>query len=205
MNENLQQEGRRKMKKIIFVVSVLFFIAGCDSMRFAPSEIQKQNAWLHNRTAAVTAETARIEGTSEKLQALTQLGQLQSRAFVSYYGMPQEFPTADTAEDILAQSNFNLADAAVEEGAERPQAWQVADAALDLGIGICALLGGVYGTQTVRFLKTAKSKSEALREIIIGNELFKQKNANSVSAFKQAHSEQSQQTRKLVAEMKVVS
>ena len=193
------------MKKVIFVTSVLFFTAGCDSLRFAPSQVQKQNAWLHNRTAAVTAETARTEGASEKLQSLTQLGQLQSRAFVSYYGLPQEFPPADTAEDILAQSNFNLADSAAREGAERPQAWQAADAALDLGIGICALLGGVYGTQAVRFLKTAKGKSQALREIITGNELFKQQNANSAAAFKQAHRKQSSQTRKLVAEMKVVS
>ena len=192
------------MKKIIFVVSMLFVIAGCDSLRFAPSKVQKQNAWLHNRTAAVTADTARTEGASEKLQTLTQLGQLQSRAFVSYYGLPQEFPTADTAEDILAQSNFMLADSAVREGAERPKAWQAADAALDLGIGICALFGGVYGTQAVRFLKTAKSKSHALQEIISGNELFKQQNANSAAAFKQAHSKQSTQTRKLVAEMKVV-
>ena len=193
------------MKKIIFIAGVLFFTAGCDSLRFAPSQVQKQNAWLHNRTAAVTAETARTEGASEKLQSLTQLGQLQSRAFVSYYGLPQEFPPADTAEDILAQSNFNLADSAAREGAERPQAWQAADAALDLGIGICALLGGVYGTQAVRFLKTAKGKSQALREIITGNELFKQQNANSAAAFKQAHRKQSSQTRKLVAEMKVVS
>ena len=191
------------MKKIIFIAGVLFFTAGCESLRFAPSQVQKQNAWLHNRTAAVTVETARTEGASEKLQALTQLGQLQSRAFISYYGLPKEFPPADTAEDILAQTNFSLADSAAREGAERPQAWQAADAALDLGIGICALLGGVYGTQAVRFLKTAKGKSQALREIITGNELFKQQNANSAVAFKQAHSKQSPQTRKLVAEMKV--
>ena len=193
------------MKKVIFIASVLFLTAGCDSLRFAPSQVQKQNAWLHNRTAAVTVETARNESTSEKLQALTQLGRLQSRAFVSYYGLPKEFPPDDTAEEILAQSNFSLADSATMEGSERPQVWQAADAVLDLGIGICALLGGVYGTQAVRFLKTAKSKSQALREIISGNELFKQQNANSAVAFKHAHSKQSPQTRKLVAEMKVVS
>ena len=190
------------MKKIIFIAIVLILVAGCDSLRFAPSQVQKQNAWLHNRTTAVTAETARAEGASEKLQALTQLGQLQSRAFVSYYGLPKEFLPADTAEDILAQTNFNLADSAVRQGAERPQAWQAADAALDLGIGICALLGGVYGTQAARFLKTAKSKSQALREIITGNELFIQLNANSAAAFKQAHSKQSPQTRRIVTEMK---
>ncbi|MHC4541221.1 MAG: hypothetical protein ACYTEK_24660, partial [Planctomycetota bacterium] len=36
-------------------------LAGCDGLRFAPSQIQKQNAWLHTRTASLTAETARVE------------------------------------------------------------------------------------------------------------------------------------------------
>lgn len=57
---------------------VCIALAGCDSLRFAPNEAQKRNAWLHNRTAIVAAETARAEETSEKLQALTQLGEVQS-------------------------------------------------------------------------------------------------------------------------------
>lgn len=59
-------------------------LVGCDSLRFAPNEAQKQNAWLHNRTAIVAAETARAEQTSPKLQALTKLGEIQSRAFTAY-------------------------------------------------------------------------------------------------------------------------
>ena len=190
------------MKKFIFTACVFLLTAGCESLRFAPSQIQKQNAWLHNRTTAVTAETARIEEASEKLQALTRLGESQSRAFVSYYGLPKEFPLADTAEDILDESNFKLAGSAMREGAERLDGWQTADAVLDLGIGICALLGGVYGTQAVRFLKNAKTKSKALQEIISGNEIFKQQNETSTTAFKQAHNKQSPQTRQIVAQMK---
>src|SRR3972149_6861673 len=97
---------------------------GCESLRFAPSEQQKQNAWLHNRTTMVTAETAREENTSEKLQALTELSDLQSRAFVSYNGLPKEFPQAETAEDILAQSNWQLARTAMSESMDRPGPWQ---------------------------------------------------------------------------------
>jgi hypothetical protein len=141
----------------IFVCMCLL-LAGCDSLRFAPTEAQKQNAWLHNRTAIVTAETARAEDTSPKLQALTQLGEVQSRAFSAYCGLPKEFPPAETAEDILAESNFQLASTALQESAGRPDAWQVADSMLEMGIGICALLGGVYGTRAVRFLKDAKGK-----------------------------------------------
>lgn len=158
--------------------------AGCESLRFAPTETQKQNAWLHNRTAEITAETAKSENASAKLQDLTKLSELQSRAFVSYNGLPREFPQAETAEDCLAQSNWQLAQVALAESAERPDTWQVADSMLELAIGVCALFGGVYGTRAVRFLRDAQTKSKALKEIIKGNELFKKQNASSVEAFK---------------------
>ena len=166
--------------------------AGCDSLRFAPSEKQKQNAWLHNRTALVAAETARAEQSSQELQSLTKLSESQSRAFTSYCGLPKEYPPAETAQDILAQSSWQLADTALAQSAERPDAWQVADSMLEMGIGICALLGGVYGTRAVRFLK----------EIVEGNELFKQQNEAQAPAFKAAHQKQSPETRQVVAALK---
>ena len=191
------------MKKFLAILIVLFFLlAGCDSLRFAPGEAQKQNVWLHSRTTAVAAATAEDEAATEKLQALTKLSQLQSRAITSYYGLPKELPQADTAEQILSESNWQLGRMALVESAERPDAWQVADNALDLGIGICALLGGVYGTRAVRFLKQARTKSKALQEIIAGNEFFKKQNESSVASFKQAQKLQSPQTRQIVAEVK---
>jgi hypothetical protein len=198
------------MRKILasVLLEFCFLFAGCDSLRFAPTEAQKQNAWLHNRTAAITAETAKGENASENLQTLTKLSELQSRAFVSYNGLPKEFPQAETAEDVLAQSNWQLARTALAESAERPDAWQVADSALELAIGVCALLGGVYGTRAVQFLRDAQTKSKALKEIIEGNELFKKQAAllpndkPAVLAFKEAHKDQSPETRQIVAEMK---
>jgi hypothetical protein len=191
------------MKKI-FVTMFLSCLAsvGCNGLRFAPSDAQKQNAWLHNRTAAVAAEQARREVSSEKLQALTGLGELQSRAFISYCGLPRQFPQADTAEQILSQSSFQLAGAALSESVERPDAWQLADSMFELAIGISALLGGVYGTRAVRFLKEARTKSKALKEIIEGNELFKKQSAEYTSAFKEAHRKQSGETRQIVAQIK---
>ena len=191
------------MRKILATLILpCFVLCGCESLRFAPGEAQKQNAWLHNRTATIAADTARDESASGKLQALTKLSQLQSRAITSYYGLPKEFPQADTAEEILNESNWQLASTALVESVERPDAWQVADNALELGIGICALLGGVYGTRAVRFLKQARTKSKALQEIIAGNELFKKQNESSIAAFKQAQKLQSPQTRQIVAEVK---
>ncbi len=182
--------------------ALMLLVCGCESLRFAPSEAQKKNAWLHNRTAQVTAETAREEDSSEELQALTKLNELQSRAFVTDCGLPKEFPQAETTEDILRDLNWQLAGTALAEAAERPDAWQVADSALELAIGISALLGGVYGTRAVRFLRDAKTKSQALKEIIVGNEFFKKQNEPSVVAFKQAHGNQSPQTRQIVTQMK---
>jgi hypothetical protein len=181
---------------------VVLAIAGCDSLRLAPSEQQKQNAWLHNRTATVAAETAKAEESSQQLQALTQLSELQSRAFTSYCGLPNEYPQAETPAQILGESNWQLASAAVTESAQRPDPWQVADSVMEFGIGLCALLGGVCGTRAVQFLKSARTKSQALKEIIAGNELFKQQQPSQAKAFKAAQQDQSPETRQLVAALK---
>src|SRR5512136_1694162 len=158
---------------LMAAVALMACGAGCDSLRLAPSEQQKQNAWLHNRTAAVAAQTAKAEQGSQELQALTQLSELQSRAFTSYCGLPQEYPPAETTAQILGESNWQLANAAVAESAQRPDPWQVADSVLEFGIGLAALLGGVCGTRAVRFLRDARAQSQALKEIVQGNELFK--------------------------------
>lgn len=202
----IEFKGETAMKRHLPSMTLGFciFLVGCDGLRFAPGEAQKQNAWLHNRTAAVAAEQARREGASEKLQALTGLGELQSRAFISYCGLPTEFPPSDTAEQILSQSSYQLAGAAFSESAERPDAWQVADNLFELGIGISALLGGVYGTRAARFLKDARAKSKALKQIVAGNELLKKEGGAYAHALKQAQKNQSPQTRQIVAAMKPV-
>jgi hypothetical protein len=187
---------------LMTVVALMTCGAGCDSLRLAPSEQQKQNAWLHNRTAAVAAQTAKAEQGSPELQALTQLSELQSRAFTSYCGLPQEYPPAETTEQILGESNWQLANAAVTESAQRPDPWQVADSVLDFGIGLAALLGGVCGTRVVRFLRDARAQTVALKEIVAGNELFKKQQPAQTKAFKAAQQNQSPQTRQLVAALK---
>jgi hypothetical protein len=201
MKRDIQQTYR----PIVWVFGVLICVlctAGCDSLRLAPSEQQKQNAWLHNRTAAAAAETARVQNTSSDLQALTQLAELQSQAFTAYCGLPKEYPQAQTNEQILAQSNWNLAQTALTESAARPDPWSAADSLLELGIGITALFGGVYGTRIAGFLKDARTKSQAIKEIVQGNELFKKQQPSQSESFKSAHAAQSPKTRQLVAELK---
>ncbi len=191
------------MKRIMFVmVGICIFVCGCESLRFAPSEEQKQNAWLHNRTAAVAAEIAKEEASSNKLQQLTQLSKHQSGSFVSYYGLPKELPAGDSAEEILNQSSWGLAETALSQSSERPDMWQMTDSFLELGIALAALLGGVYGTRAVGFLKDARKKSRALKEIVEGNELFKKTNPEKAAAFKESQNNQSSATRLIVAGVK---
>jgi len=185
-----------------FLVLLCAVTGGCQGIRFAPGEAQKENAWLHHRTTAITSQKAKEEDTSDELQALAKRGEIQSRAFVSYCGLPEKFPEAETVEDILSGSNVKLARTAIAESAKRPDAWKLADGALELAIGVAGLFGGVYGVRTVKFLKDARTKSKALKEIIEGNELFKQENRSNAQAFKQAHKNQSPQTRQLVAQFK---
>ncbi|MBN1392938.1 MAG: hypothetical protein JW947_09065 [Sedimentisphaerales bacterium] len=185
------------------ILGVISLFTGCESLRFAPSETQKQNAWLHNRTAAITAEQAKDENTSEQLQNLAGLSEAQSWAFVSYNGLPAEFPQAETAEDVLSQSSRQITQTAIAESAERPDTWEVADSLLELAIGISALFGGAYGIKLVQFLRDAQTKSKALQEIVKGNELFKKKQPiNIVEEFKEAQTLQSPETRQVVTEIK---
>jgi hypothetical protein len=181
---------------------MMCLLSGCDTLRFAPSESQKQNAWLHTRTAELAADAAHNETASEKLKGLTNLSVMQSRAITSYYGMPQEFPNAGTVDAVLSQSNIQLAQQATADATQRPDIWAVADNGLELGIGIAAIFGGVLGTRALQFLRDAKTKSKALKEIIEGNELFKQQNRTIADDFKEAQKNQSPKTRQLVAQMK---
>jgi hypothetical protein len=197
-----QSRLNSSMFYLLPVAMLMMCSAGCDGLRLAPSEQQKQNAWLHNRTAAAAAETAKTEQSSQQLQALTQLSELQSRAFTAYCGLPQEYPPAETTGQILGESNRQLANAAVTESTARPDPWQVADSVLEFGLGVCGLLGGVCGTRAVQFLQGARTKSQALKEIIAGNELFKQQQPTQVEAFKAAQQNQSPETRQLVAALK---
>ena len=192
------------MKKILAgLMLAVLFAAGCGGLRFAPTEEQKQNAYLHNRTAAIAADVAKDEGGSRKLQALTKRSEVQSRAFVAYNGLPQQYPKAETAEDVLSESSAAITDTATIQSAQRPDVWGLTDSALEFAIAVCGLAGGIYGAKGVRFLKQAKVKSQALKEIIQGNELFKNLNADSVYAFKDAQKGQSPETRQIVTEMKI--
>ncbi len=190
-----------KLNLIIPLVLVLA-ISGCEALRLAPNEQQKQNAWLHYKATELISDMTQEENYTNELKPLASLSNLQSKAFVSYFGLPKDYPTTNSASDILNQANFQLAKIATIESAKRPDPFRMADNILELAIGITALLGGVYGAKTVKFLKDVKIKSTALKEIVEGNELFKKQNNQSAQEFNNSHQNQSIQTKHIVSTIK---
>ena len=182
---------------ILCLVSCLFclFVSGCESLRFAPSQAQKQTAELTHMLAKKVNE----EGTSPASPVSKQL-EAGTKAALAYVGRPDVPAEPEQFDTVAVQAN--------QDALQRPDPWQMADSALELGIGICALLGGVYGTKAVKFMQQAREKSKALQEIISGNELFKQQlgeqNSEIVKAFKEAQNtaQKSSATKRLVTEMK---
>jgi len=155
------------MKKIVcgmVVASVV--LCGCDGLRFAPREEQKQNAYLHWRGSALAADLAAREQTSAQLRGLTGLAAEQSRAFVADYGLPAQLPAAESAEAILNGCGAEAAKTATEQSLERPDVWQVADGAMEFGLALAGLMGGVYGARAVKFLREARKKAKALKRVV---------------------------------------
>ncbi len=190
----------RWMIGLLLVVAV--FGGGCGSLRFAPGEVQKENAYLHHRTAQMAAAEARREPVSVELAGLTSLCELQSRAFMADYGLPGVLPAAETIDDVLAESSRGIAAAALSHSSKRPDVWDVTDGLLEIGFAVAGIIGGAYGIRASQFFRRAREKSKALREIIEGNEVFKRQHTDTAEAFKEAHKIQSSQTRQLVAGMK---
>lgn len=186
------------MKTIVCGIVLASLLCGCDAVRFAPGEEQRQNAYLHWRGAEFAAGLAEREQASVELRGLTGLAAQQSRAFVADYGLPKTLPAADNAAAILTGGAMTAA-TAYQRSLARPDVWQAADGAIQFGLALAGLIGGAYGVRAAQFLRQAREKSNALKEIIEGNELFKQACPDSAAAFKDAQQGQSAETRKIVA------
>lgn len=198
-------------KFLIFSVAVGMLLSGCG-LRYAATEVQKVNAWMHAKVCGAAADCAADEGASGQLCGLTQLAAEQSEAFVLDYGLPEQAhgqaeldrgtPLSDHDVEALLVSGSEIAEAARADAIKRPDAWTVADGAMELGIALAGLMGGVYGVRAAGFLQQARDKAKALKEIVAGNELFKQLYPEQAQRFKQAQAKQSATTRTIVTELK---
>jgi hypothetical protein len=80
----------------------------------------------------------------------------------------------------------------------KPDVFELADGVMELGIAIAGLVGGIYGIRIAAYLRAAREKSKALKEIVAGNELFKQLWPEQADRFKEAQRKQSAATKKIV-------
>lgn len=190
------------MNRFNVILTLLIFAGGCEGFRRPATQAQKQNAWFHLRTAQLAAEQAVSEQTSALLQDLTALSYRQSCAFAADYGLPQEMGPALTAQEILAAAGPVAVRAQADSSAAEWKPWSMADGLLELGLALAGLLGGAWGLKAAAFFRQAREKSDALKEIVRNNELFKTFCPDAVEAFKQAQSVQSPSTRRLVTELK---
>jgi hypothetical protein len=190
------------VKKLLFITALITLVAGCDSLRLAPTEAQKENAWSHLQVTRATARQAVAENSSQDLTSLASLGAKQSEAFAADYGMPRSLPQGTTPAELLTDVTRQRADAAIADSEKRPDGWALADGLFELGLGLSGIFGGVYGTRVARFVTDARRKTRALKEVVEGNELFKKRYPDSAGDFKAAQDAQSADTRQLVASLK---
>jgi hypothetical protein len=193
--------------KYFLIVLLVLCLCGCEGFRYAATEAQKQNAWLHSQVCAAAADTAVEENASPALCDLTELAHDQSTAFVLDYGVPELFTTGyPHGQAELDRATLHEADVvfsqAQTDSLRKPDVFELADGVLELGIAVAGLVGGVYGIRIAGYLKEARDKSKALKEIIAGNELFKQLCPEQADRFKRAQKKQSPATRRIVTEMK---
>jgi len=204
------------MKQLSVISLLMLCLCGCDGFRYAATEAQKANAWLHWRVCAAAAQTAVDENASPGLCGLTELAHSQTEAFVADYGLPKH-PQASLEGATPGQSGTGLepvdhgqdgratrvASQARQDAMRKPDVWVLADGAMELGIALAGLVGGVYGIRIAGYLKHTREKSKAIKEIVAGNELFKQLWPEQADRFKDAHQKQSPPTRQIVTQLKM--
>jgi hypothetical protein len=174
---------RTTILTILMFLAVLF--AGCEGLiRLEPSQAQKQTAALTHQVAlevdAKGAQPASIE--TQRLVKGTLANSL-------YIGLPTLQP--DTIDF----------DSIVQDAQEKPTN-DKASIALEIGLIIASLFGGGAVAKIAVFLKNAKANKDALKEIVLGGEIFKQKaSTDAVQAFKDAQI-QTSATASIVAAIK---
>jgi len=151
------------MKKwIVTLMMMVILLAGCESMglRKEPTESQKQLAWL----TADLAKEVEAEGTVPGSPAAKKLTE-GTKAAAYWYGPPQVPADSDEFDTIAPMAQH--------DAQQRPDAFEMADSAFDLGIGLLTLLGGGGGLVLVQKLRKWQQKAKGFEQVVKNNELFK--------------------------------
>jgi len=190
-----------KRYKIVIVITLwtLFCLplAGCDTLRFAPSEAQKQISY----DTYLAAQTVNAQGTEPRSEAAAKLVTGTS-AMLTYTGLPK---------DPVITDYKTPSEQAQKDAAARPTIEDVADQAdqwLQLGIGITGLFSGGIAIKAAGWLQQLRDKAKALKEVVVANETLKKylESAgyqDALNIFKSAQSStQSPTTSQIVYELR---
>ena len=142
-----------------FMMVMIALLAGC---RFAPTESQKDIAYLTHQTAQEAVQTG-LTPESPKAKLLEQ-GTL---ATTVYYGTPESLPPPEsfTSENIAKASN---------DASRRPSAIDAGITLIDiiLGTGILGVSGTVIGARVLSGLRKGRAVAIALEQVVKGNKAF---------------------------------
>jgi len=192
------QRNRLSPLALFFCVLLVLSLslAGCGGLRFAPSQSQRQLAFTTHQAARSAADLGLSPGSEAAKQIV-----VGTAAALAYSGMPKT-PEISDYDTTAAQ--------AASDAARRPAAQDVFNAAeggLSLASQLLIALGfggaGIGGKKLIDWLALARQKSDALREVVQGNELlveyFKDENKTAeLSVFKAAQNSQQSDTTKLL-------
>jgi len=184
------------------LLCALCVLCGCnDSLRFAPTESQKQAAELTHQAAVVDNQVGAVPACPTSRQLVS-----GTAAALAYIGRPKVPPDPLEFDSALSQAQA--------DSVRRPavdDVFAAADQGLSLAAGLAILFGvggaGFGGKKVLDWIAIASQKSKALEEIVKGGEAFKalaeaSGAGTSVDLFKTAQAGQSPQTKVLVTELK---
>lgn len=174
------------------------FLTGCDTLRLAPSEAQKQIA-LRTHLNARAVDAGGAEASTPATQQLVQ----GTGASLDFTGMPGSLEIADYDATLQA---------AYADAAKRPTTEKVFEAVGE-GLSLVGQLAILFGTggitlggvKITEWISRARKKSQGLQEIILANKVFLAAvDEQTRGVFKTAqNNRQSTATKKIVAELKV--
>jgi len=179
----------------IIIAFLCLFCGGCQDsfgLRFSPTQEQKQSAELTNQLA----RKVNVDGTDPLSPASRKLVDGTATS-LAYTGRPQVAPNLDEFDTINNQAQ--------DDAVKRPDVAGTMDSALEIGLGIAALMGGAGGIKLAQGIKKIHGKAKAFNEIVSQNDLYKRMaSAEEAVRFKKAFAGQTETTRKFVAEARVI-
>lgn len=182
-----RRPSNRNAIRLVYIIAFLIVLtvllaglSGCDRLRFSPTEPQRQIAYQTHQNALV----ANAQG-AEPASPLTHQLVDGTATSLAYTGMPAD-PCISNYELTAAQAR--------SDARQRPTAADVTDEAftaaeggLDFVSDILPILGlggvGVAGKTLIDWIRLARQKSTALREVVAGSELFKHELRKAGSGF----------------------